>query len=180
MQIEKYGVVLERLTEGEIEMVREWRNSSEIARFMVYREHITPEMQERWFATRDPERDFHFIIRYGREACGLADVKAIDWEQKSFVAGLFLLQPYWDSDLGMRAAYAITDFAFFDLNLETGFCQVLRTNPRALRLNRSLGYRLIDEQEDSIVYQLRVEKKEYERTTQRLRSYLVRSLKQEI
>jgi len=144
MQIETYGIVLERLTERDIEMVRAWRNSSDIAQFMVYREHIMPEMQQQWFATRDPERDFHFIVRYGGEACGLADVKAIDWEQKSFVAGLFLLPPYWDTDLGMRAAYAITDFAFFDLDLEVGFCQVLRTNPRALRLNQSLGYRIIN------------------------------------
>jgi len=180
MKVEKYGVVLERMTEDDIEMIREWRNSSDISQFMVYREHITPEMQRQWFATRDPERDFHFIVRYGGEACGLADVKSIDFERKSFVAGLFLLQPYWDTDLGMRAAYAITDFAFFDLHLETGFCQVLRSNPRALRLNQSLGYRIFNEEEDSIVYQLRVEKKEYERVTQRLRSYLARSTKQEI
>jgi RimJ/RimL family protein N-acetyltransferase len=180
MQIEKYEVVLERLTERDIEMVRTWRNSTDIAQFMVYRDHITPEMQRQWFTTRDPAREFHFIVRYNGEACGLADVKAIDWEAKSFVAGLFLLQPYWDTDLGMRSAYAITDFAFFDLDLEVGFCQVLRTNTRALRLNQSLGYRIINEGEDSIVYHLRLEKQEYERATQRLRSYLARSTKQEI
>ena|SRR5947199_7268174 len=180
MQIEKYGIVLERLTERDIEMVRTWRNSTDVAQFMVYRDHIDAEMQQRWFATRDPERDFHFIVHYNGQACGLADVKAIDWDAKSFVAGLFLLQPYWDTDLGMRAAYAITDFAFFDLNLEVGFCQVLRSNARALRLNQSLGYQITDEGEESGVYQLRVEKKEYEGLTQRLRSYLARSTKQEI
>jgi RimJ/RimL family protein N-acetyltransferase len=180
MHIEKYGIVLERLTERDIEMVRAWRNSTEIAQFMVYRDQITPEMQQQWFATRDPERDFHFIVFHAGEACGLADVKAIDWDAKSFVAGLFLLQPYWDTDLGMRAAYAITDFAFFDLDLELGFCQVLRTNRRALRLNLSLGYRIINEEEESLVYHLRLEKKEYERVTRRLRTYLARSTKQEI
>ena len=90
MRVEKYGVVLDRLAEGDIEMVRQWRNSPAISQFMVYRDHITPEMQSSWFASLDPERDLHFIVRYSGNACGLADIKAVDWDQKTFVTGVFL------------------------------------------------------------------------------------------
>lgn len=176
MRVEKYGVVLDRLTEDDIEMVRQWRNSPAIAQFMVYRDHITPEMQSKWFASLDPERDLHFIVRHGGDACGLADIKSIDWDQRTFVGGVFLIPKYWDTDLGMRVAYAINDFAFFDLDLNFGLGRVLRTNERALRFNLSLGYRILNAGDgDSMVYEMRLDKQEYDRATQRLRGYLGRS-----
>jgi len=44
------------MTHDDIEMVRRWRTSPEIAQFMLYREPITPEMQEKWYASLDPDR----------------------------------------------------------------------------------------------------------------------------
>jgi RimJ/RimL family protein N-acetyltransferase len=175
MRVEKYGVVLDRLTRGDIEMVRQWRNSPAISQFMVYRDYITPEMQEKWFASLDPERDFHFIVRYLGTPCGLADIKGVDWDLRTFVTGIFLAPEHWNTDVAMRVAYAIHDLAFFELDLAVGFGQVVRTNRRAVRFNLSLGYRLLNaDAHDSIVHEMRVERQEYEHATQRLRSYLER------
>ena len=50
MFFEKYGVKLERLTADKIELVRNWRNDPKISQYMEFRDHITAEMQKKWFA----------------------------------------------------------------------------------------------------------------------------------
>ena len=45
--IEGYGVKLKRLTHDKIELLRQWRNDPKIQQYMIYREEITPEMQEK-------------------------------------------------------------------------------------------------------------------------------------
>ena len=51
---------LVRLRHCDIELVRHWRNDPKISQHMAYREHITREMQERWFETVNNNRNFYF------------------------------------------------------------------------------------------------------------------------
>lgn len=47
MIIKKYGITLERLTEADIELVRQHRNSELIRRRMFYQKQITEEEQKK-------------------------------------------------------------------------------------------------------------------------------------
>jgi hypothetical protein len=58
MFFEKYGVKLERLTADKIELVRNWRNDPKISQYMEFRDHITAEMQKKWFASVDNENNY--------------------------------------------------------------------------------------------------------------------------
>ena len=58
-----YGVKLVQLTEDKIELVRQWRNSDKIKKYMEYRDYISPEMQQKWFnKISNTTNDFFFII----------------------------------------------------------------------------------------------------------------------
>ena len=173
MQLRDYGVVLDRLTEKDLELVRLWRTSPEISQYMIYRDTITPEMQVAWFASLDPRRDFYFVIEYQGIRCGLADVKSVDWAEKSFASGIFMTQEYWGTDVPLRVAFCVSDFAFSDLGLEVSYCKVLKTNTRAIRYNRSLGYQIIATNDaEAEMYEMRRDKSAYMSATSRLRKYL--------
>ncbi|MGA8810387.1 MAG: GNAT family N-acetyltransferase [Thermoanaerobaculia bacterium] len=175
IRLENYGVVLDRLTERDLEMVRNWRNAPEISRFMVYREHITPEMQANWFASLDPERDLHFVIRYQGVPSGLCDLKKINVAERTCVGGIFMAPEFWNTDVPLRATFCSSDFAFFECGIEAMLSSVLKTNARAIRFNLALGYRILNaEGDDAPTYAIRLEKADYDRATRRLREYLAK------
>lgn len=174
-RLEAYGVVLERMTGEHLEMVREWRTSPEISRYMVYQDPITPVMQQQWFDSLDPQRDLHYIIRYQDVPCGLADVKRIDWAAKTCNGGIFMTPDVWNTEVPIRATFCACDFIFFDLGLEVMLSKVLKTNKRAIRFNLFQGYRILNEEDDaSPVYEIRLDKDDYDRATRGFRDFLAR------
>lgn len=173
--LEGYGVLLERLREDHLEMVRQWRTSPEISQYMVYREPITPSMQRQWFAALDPERDLHYVIFHEGIPCGLCDIKQIDWDAGTCVGGIFMVPEYWNSEVPLQATFCAFDFSFNVLGLKAALGKVLKTNTRAIRFNRFLGYRIVNSQDsDEMACEMRLDKKDYESATHRLREYLMR------
>ncbi len=141
-ELEGYGVKLKRLTHDKIEMVRQWRNDPKISQYMFYREYITPEMQEKWFANLDKKCNYYFIIEYDGKDVGLINIKDIDWEKRCGEPGQFMYyDEYLDSDVSLRASLCMGDWIWSELGLEYELIEVVRTNKRALDFNRLFGYK---------------------------------------
>lgn len=138
-----HGVELRRLRRSDIEQVRLWRNSPQVRRWMEFRDTITPQMQEQWFAGLDPARQFFFVVlRHGRRS-GVVNVKNVDWPARSGEGGIFLSgEADQDGLLGMRAGLSIIDFAFNTLGLRELAAHMMTDNPRILRFNKMLGYKI--------------------------------------
>lgn len=142
MRISKYGITLARLTHERIEMVRQWRNSPHISRFMEYREAITPAMQEQWFARLNPVSDFYFIIEYQEEPVGLIHTSGINWQEKSGHSGLFIYkQQLLGTQIPVLASLSMVDFFFHCCTLETLYAKVMEDNPVAIKYNTNLGFK---------------------------------------
>lgn len=142
MRICKYGISLVRLTHSRIEMVREWRNAPRIRNFMEYRETITPEMQEEWFARLNPESDFYFIIEYHQKPVGLIHTSGIDWTAQSGHSGLFIhRQELLGTHVPVLASLSMVDFFFHCCSLHTLHAKVMEENPVAIRYNAELGFK---------------------------------------
>lgn len=161
MKLFKYGIILERLKEADIELVREWRNSDPVRLNMEYREIISREKQLEWFKSIDNLQNNYLMIHYKGEKIGLLNDKNVDWETRTSESGLFLgkteyyasLVPYLVSVAGIE-----TTFYFLDWNKQ--FAHILRTNLNAINYNKQLGYRLCEGQET-------VENQQYELTRER-------------
>lgn len=150
--LEGYGVKLHRLTADKIELVRNWRNDPKIQQYMVYREHITQEMQKAWFNRINNENNFYFIIEYQGKEIGLIDIKDVDYEKKTGEPGIFIYEDeYLDLDVGMRASLCLGDFVWNVLNLESQHIHVLKVNKRAVQMNLFYGYKLLPGQENMAV-----------------------------
>lgn len=168
----RYGVTLARLQEDDIEIVRSWRNDPEISQFMVFRDHITPEMQVAWFRSIDPLRDFYFVVEVDGEKAGLIDVKRISWETRSGDAGSFYQKRFHNSIVPFQGSFSGLEFVFDELRLDYLEARTLKDNRRAIRFNTSLGYELQPGQDD-VENQLYICTREsFERKTLHLRKAL--------
>lgn len=136
-----YGVTLRRLTHDKIEMLRQWRNDPKIQQYMFYRQEITPEMQERWFANMDKKCNYYFIIEYDGKEVGCINVRNIDWSTGGGEPGIFIYDDaYIDSDVAVRAGFCMGDWCWKELKMAYHSIEVQRDNKRALQMNKANGY----------------------------------------
>jgi len=142
LQIEKYGVILQRLTKEDIELVRNWRNDPKISKHMSFRSYITSEMQEAWFESINSSGvDFYFIIQHGEDKVGLANIKNVSWSDKTGESGIFIYDDSYSNSLfPFRSSSALLDFAFYELELNALVCHILKNNYRAIRYNQKFGF----------------------------------------
>ena len=149
MKLCKYGIILRRLRESDIELVRTWRNSQQINQFMEYREHITPEMQQEWFKSVDNFENFFYIIEYQGEDIGLINSSKIEWETVSSEGGIFLWdEKYYETFVPVWASLCILETSYFILGASTSKIKTIKDNERAKKLNLHLGYELLPGQEE--------------------------------
>ena len=149
MKLEKYEIVLNRLTHDKIEMVRNWRNDPKISKYMEFRDYITPQMQEEWFNKINNDHNFFFIIETDGNEIGVTNIKDIDYEQKTGEGGIYIYNDkYLNSDISFRASLCIADFCFETLHLEKIIAHILSDNKRAIKYNLLLGFEKQPHQEN--------------------------------
>lgn len=147
MIIQKGDIRFIRLREEDIDIVRKWRNSKEIAQFMEFRDFISEEMQQEWFESVDSIYNLYFIIEYKGEKVGLINGKNVNWEEMSMEAGVF----YWKKELYNSEVPIIATLIFGDLGVIssglTTYAHILRDNHRAVRFNKMIGFELCEGQD---------------------------------
>lgn len=179
MTLSGYDIELVRLEHNDIELVRNWRNSSQINRFMEYREYITTEMQESWFRSIDNIHNNYFIIITKGEKVGLINGSQIDWEKKETKnGGIFIWNvDYWNTLIPLFSSILLTDISFI-LGLERTYVKILRDNDKAIQFNKQLGYEISEGQGKFENQQYVLTKANYFEKTQRLRKTLQRFSKE--
>ena len=173
MIIKGYNIELQRLRKDDIEMVRNWRNSTHISQHMEYKEYITPSMQEKWFQSIDNIYNNFFIIITKGEKIGLINGSQIDWEKKETLnGGIFIWnENYWATLIPLLSSILLTDISFL-IGMERTFVKIMRTNTNAIQFNKQLGYELLPDQEENENQQYVLTKENYFTKTARLRKTL--------
>ncbi|MEI6122634.1 MAG: GNAT family N-acetyltransferase [Bacteroidota bacterium] len=173
MIISKYGITLIRLTEADLEFVRQKRNSTEVSSFMQYQELITSEMQVAWFKSINNANNFYYIIEYKAEKIGLVNDKNIDWEHKISEGGLFIWDPrYVNSIVPLLVSYLMIEIAFYILGWDRTFIKVLKSNKRAIDFNLVLGFAIIDAGDDFDYVLLELTQARFEEKAEKLKKVI--------
>ena len=163
MQLERYGVTLSRLPERDLELARTWRNDPKISQFKLFRGNITPEMQQEWFTKINNESNYYFIILAHHKKLGLTHIKDIDKNNNSGEIGMYICSDeYLGSIIPVKAVISLLDFAFDDLELDFVFSKVLRSNKRAIKFNKYLGFKLANNQEELCYLRYILKKEDFE------------------
>ncbi|CAN5905953.1 N/A [soil metagenome] len=175
MIITGFGVVLVRLQHYDIEMVRQYRNSDAINRFMESRKEISKEEQEKWFASIDNKLNNYFIVNYKNEQIGLIYGADIDWEKKETGnGGVFIWsERLLETHAPLAASMLLTEISFL-LGMERTYIKVLNDNQRAIAYNHNLGYVLLPGQEEVLNQKYVLTKENYYSKSARFRNSFVR------
>jgi hypothetical protein len=176
MKFFKYGIILERLREEDIELVRQWRNSDPVRLNMNYREIITPESQKEWFNSVNNVRFNYMVIQYRGEKIGLLNDKNIDWDARTSESGIFLGRTeFYNTFVPYLVSVAGIESTFYLMGWEKQFAHILRSNINAIKFNLKLGYQLSEGQEGLEHQQYEMTRQSFEQKAGRIRK-AVRSI----
>jgi len=170
MKLFKYGIILERLKEADIELVRQWRNSDPVRLNMEYRDIISPEQQHGWFRSIDNLQNNYLMIHYKGEKIGLLNDKNIDWNARTSESGLFLGKPeYYATFIPYLVSVAGIETTFYYLDWNRQFAHILKSNQNAIKYNLQLGYHLSDGQDAFENQQYEMTRGSFERSAGKIR-----------
>jgi len=158
MIISKNNIRYIRLKKEDIELVRKWRNHPSIKNNMVYREYITPEMQEKWFDTINNNNNLYFIVEYKGKKIGLLNGKDIDWQERSVETGIFIWNKYYrTSHIPTLCSMIFADVGVAAWKLKPR-ATILKSNEKALKYNKMLGFKVIEDDPDKEYVKVSLEK----------------------
>jgi RimJ/RimL family protein N-acetyltransferase len=170
MIVKQYGITYKRVCEGDLELLRYWRNQSFIRNTMQYREYITSNQQRKWFNKINNKYNFYFLIEYDKKKIGLINCK--DAEENSNIAegGIFIWdKSYWGSSIPALASLSMLQ-AVFEIfqSGEASIARVAVDNVAALDFNQKLGYQIVGKTPDQSFYKLYLSKEHYLNHTKKL------------
>ncbi len=180
-RIEAWQVTLRPLEEGDLDKLRQWRNSDYVREKMVSTSLITAEQQAAWFQkiSHDPSQ-MHWIIEYKGRPVGSTNVKVPVIGETVVSArvlepGLYIGEPdYQGNILAFAPTLAMYDYCFSHFSVTEFSAAVKPDNDAALKYNRQLGYEISGQ---DVFVRLRLQKEVYERQTVTLKSFLSRPRK---
>lgn len=150
MIIRKYGIELHRLSAADIELVRTKRNSDPIRNNMFYREIITPEAQQKWFATTRNIHSYYLVIHYKGQKIGLVHGRNTDYEKRTSEGGIFIWDEQHSSSLvPVLASIIMIELTFNVIGLDSTYAEVRAENARSKYYNAKLGYVLWKEDREA-------------------------------
>src|ERR1051325_5452442 len=118
MIINYFDVALTRLREDHLEELRFWRNSDFIRSRMYYREHITAEMQIKWFQeVNNINKHLYMMISVSGKNIGLCNGKDICSDHSE--GGMFIWEnSYMNSHVPVVVSVCLSDFIFYFMGNE--------------------------------------------------------------
>ncbi len=163
MIVEQYGIRYTRVSEGDLETLRYWRNQLFIRNTMQFREYISPSMQKKWFSKINNKNNYYFIIHHEAKKIGLINCKESAVDARIAEGGIFIWdKKYWGSSLPALASLTMLQ-GVFDVfkSGEMSIATVACDNKKAIDFNIMLGYEITGKTSDGNCHILSLSKERY-------------------
>jgi RimJ/RimL family protein N-acetyltransferase len=144
MMIRSGDVCLTAITMHDIELLRNWRNSSRVNQYLLTTDFITPRQQLEWFRSLNPATAVYFMLRVGDIPVGLVYGNKINQVELSFEGSIFIGDMgYMDTHYPVKAALLLSYYFFEHLGFNKAYSTVHMENHSALELDKRLGYKQV-------------------------------------
>lgn len=135
-------ITLKKLTAQDIELVRGWRNDSNIASYMYSEEYISKENQVEWFNNIDWSTSYYWIIEYDNKKVGLASITGINKTLQSCYWAFYLGDSsIRGAGIGSKVEYNVLKYVFSYIKLNKLRCEVLVSNYQVIKMHEKFGFR---------------------------------------
>lgn len=124
------------------EMIREWRNKPEVAKYMYTDHEITPEEHDRWFEriSDDPSCRY-WVIVCDQVDVGLVSIYGVDPKNRRGFWAFYVADPSArGKGVGSFVEYSILEHVFERLGLNKLCCEVLGFNERVVNMHERFGF----------------------------------------
>lgn len=135
-------IQLIKLSLDDIELVRSWRNSPDVASYMYNEKEISSSEQLDWFNRINEESSKYWIILYNGKKLGLASVTGIDYTLQSCYWAFYLGDSsVRGAGIGAKVEYNVLEYVFNELNLNKLRCEVFVENDKVIKMHEKFGFR---------------------------------------
>ncbi len=146
----KYGVNFRKIESlQDIEKLRVFRNLSHVRTQMFFQNEISQSSHIDWFNSLNKSKNIYFIYSDQWADIGIVNIKDINLLLGTGEAGIFVgNEKYLNSHLNIGALLFLYNYAFYTVRLDRLHAHILPTNNKAIRMNMSLGFKLINSDEN--------------------------------
>lgn len=131
------------IEEKHLEMIRKWRNSPEVSKYMYSDNIISQEDQKKWFQKiKNDPTSRHWLINFEGINIGVVSLTNISFTLNSCSWGFYL----GESDLrgkgiGKKMMAGICEYVFEELKLNKLMAQIFKFNERTIYVHEKFGFR---------------------------------------
>jgi diamine N-acetyltransferase len=138
----KKNIFIVPINEGNIEMIRQWRNKDEIRNNFVDSEIITEEQQKEWHKTYlQDETDKMFLISLEDKPIGCISLYNIGTKDAEFGKLIIGDERYQGKGYAKEATYRLCKYGFNSLALDNIQLSVFEDNDSALNIYGKIGFK---------------------------------------
>lgn len=135
-------IILKPLSASDLELVRNWRNSSDVSKYMYTDTYITEENQKKWFnKVKDDPTSKYWIIEYQEKPLGLASISEINRNLSSCFWAFYLGDTSVRGvGIGSKVEFNVIEYVFNELNLNKLRCEVFSFNEKVIAMHEKFGF----------------------------------------
>lgn len=133
--------ILRVITDDELELMREWRNSPAVRANMYSQHEINREEHMTWWEKTKTRTDQKYLMYEAAGVpTGIAAFTGIDIQSQNS-AWAFYASPMAPKGTGSKMEYLMLEYAFSTLQLHKLFCEVLAFNTPVIKLHQKFGFK---------------------------------------
>jgi UDP-4-amino-4,6-dideoxy-N-acetyl-beta-L-altrosamine N-acetyltransferase len=131
------------IQKDDIELIRNWRNSEDVSKYMYNDSIITQEQQENWFKyIQNSSTSKYWLIEYDNVKIGVVNLTGIDKTLQSCYWAFYLGEiSSRGAGIGGEIEYTILDYVFNTLKLNKLRCEVFVSNEKVIKMHEKFGFR---------------------------------------
>jgi diamine N-acetyltransferase len=139
-------VYLRPVEEGDLPFFARGINDPTFTPYLGTWRPMSMESERAWFVGLKERADdivLAIVAKHGHKLIGNIGLHGINWVNRNATQGTAIFDKrYWGEGYGTEARMLLLSIAFLTLGLERVSSKVLATNPRSLRGNQKLGYKV--------------------------------------
>lgn len=133
-----------KIKKENLEMIRNWRNSPEISKYMYTNDYITKDHQKKWFQRiKDDATRKYWIIKVDDNYVGVVNLYNIDMRNKRCYWAYYLAHPsVRGKGIGRLIELNILNYVFEVLFLNKLCCEVFTFNELVIKIHQKYGSKI--------------------------------------
>jgi len=132
-----------KLVKGDLEIIRKWRNSPQVNRYLFNRHEILSKEHLLWFDSVHNNPLRHLLVYEDNSHIkAFLQYEQLSEQTKTFEWGFYIAPEYHGEGLGFEFAKLMLSYAFDELKAEKVFGQVISLNLPSIKLHKKVGFKL--------------------------------------